>query len=282
MAFQISPGVLVQEKDLSNVVPAVATTIGGIVGDFQWGPVHEITSIDSENNLVERFGKPTQSVYYDFMTTASFLAYGSNALVVREVDVDTARNAKSTGTAILVKNEDDYDSKTSSALDAVGPWTAKYPGTLGNSLKVSIADKFSATNTSIASIALNATDSAGDRTTATVTIAAPDLTTALGGITATATATIAGGNVTAITVTNPGFGYASAPAVTVTVDGTGTVAATATRSTKWTYTDDFDSVPGTSDWAADNSSSNDELNIIIIDEDGEITGTAGTILEKFA
>jgi hypothetical protein len=216
------------------------------------------------------------------MTTASFLAYGSNALVVREVDVDTARNAKSTGTAILVKNEDDYDSKTSSALDAVGPWTAKYPGTLGNSLKVSIADKFSATNTSIASIALNATDSAGDRTTATVTIAAPDLTTALGGITATATATIAGGNVTAITVTNPGFGYASAPAVTVTVDGTGTVAATATRSTKWTYTDDFDSVPGTSDWAADNSSSNDELNIIIIDEDGEITGTAGTILEKFA
>ena len=37
MAFQISPGVLVQEKDISNVVPAVATTIGGIVGDFSVG-----------------------------------------------------------------------------------------------------------------------------------------------------------------------------------------------------------------------------------------------------
>ena len=56
MAFQLSPGVLTQEKDLTNVVPAVATTIGGIVGDFEWGPAHEIIAVSSENNLVERFG----------------------------------------------------------------------------------------------------------------------------------------------------------------------------------------------------------------------------------
>ena len=30
MAFQVSPGVLVQEKDLTNVIPAVATTIGAV------------------------------------------------------------------------------------------------------------------------------------------------------------------------------------------------------------------------------------------------------------
>ena len=47
--------------------------------------VHEIISIDSENNLVDRFGKPTLSVYNDFMTASSFLAYGSNCLTVREV-----------------------------------------------------------------------------------------------------------------------------------------------------------------------------------------------------
>ena len=79
----------------------------------------------------------------------------------------------------------------------------KVPSSLGNSLKVSIADKFSATNTSIASIALDSVDSASDRTTATVTIGAPDLAVASGGVQATATATIAGGAVTAITVTNP-------------------------------------------------------------------------------
>ena len=73
MAFQISPGVLVQEKDISNVVPAVATTIGGIVGDFQWGPVQEIVSIDSENELVDTFGKPTTSVFYDHMVASNSL-----------------------------------------------------------------------------------------------------------------------------------------------------------------------------------------------------------------
>ena len=102
MAFQLSPGVLVQEKDLTNVVPAVATTVGGIVGDFQWGPAHEIVSIDSENNLVDRFGKPTPSVYTDFLVASSFLAYGSNCLTIREIGA-AARNAVSEGTAVQIK-----------------------------------------------------------------------------------------------------------------------------------------------------------------------------------
>ena len=281
MAFQISPGVLVQEKDISNVVPAVATTIGGIVGNFQWGPVQEIVSIDSENELVDTFGKPTTSVFLDHMVASSFLAYGSELLVVRALDESTAKNAGSKGTAIIVKGEDDYESKSASALADVGPWVARFPGTLGNTLKVEMADKFSSTNTSIASIALDSTDCAGDRTTATVAISAPDLATSAGGVQATATATIAGGNVTAIVVTHPGFGYTGTPTVTLTVNGTGALTATATKSTKWTYADDFDSTPSTSDWATNNGAKDDELNIIVIDEDGEITGTAGTIIEKY-
>ena len=281
MAFQISPGVLVQEKDISNVVPAVATTIGGIVGNFQWGPVQEIVSIDSENELVDTFGKPTTSVFLDHMVASSFLAYGSELLVVRALDESTAKNAGSKGTAIIVKGEDDYESKSASALADVGPWVARFPGTLGNTLKVEMADKFSSTNTSIASIALDSTDSAGDRTSATVAISAPDLATASGGVQATATATIAGGNVTAIVVTHPGFGYTGTPTVTITANGTGALTATATKSAPWTYKDDFDSTPSTSDWATSNGAKDDELNIIVIDEDGEITGTAGTIIEKY-
>ena len=281
MAFQISPGVLVQEKDISNVVPAVATTIGGIVGNFQWGPVQEIVSIDSENELVDTFGKPTTSVFLDHMVASSFLAYGSELLVVRALDESTAKNAGSKGTAIIVKGEDDYESKSASALADVGPWVARFPGTLGNTLKVEMADKFSSTNTSIASIALDSTDSAGDRTSATVAISAPDLATASGGVQATATATIAGGNVTAIVVTHPGFGYTGTPTVTITSNGTGALTATATKSAPWTYKDDFDSTPSTSDWATSNGAKDDELNIIVIDEDGEISGTAGTIIEKY-
>ena len=53
MAFQLSPGVLVTEKDLTSVVPGVASTIGAIAGDFRWGPAGEVVTISSENQLVE-------------------------------------------------------------------------------------------------------------------------------------------------------------------------------------------------------------------------------------
>ena len=284
MAFQLSPGVLIRERDLTNVVPAVATTIGGMVGDFNWGPVHEITRIDSENNLVERFGKPSSTVFYDFMTAGSFLAYGSNLLTVREVGAN-AKNAVSTGTAVLIKNEDDYTEQYASGTNSVGPWAAKYAGTLGNSLKVEMADVTSTSKLSVGSIALDTADTAGDRTAATITISAPtSVAVGAGGIQATATATISGGNLTGIVITNPGFGYGTAPTVTISsIDGTGGgPTLTATLATEWTYKDEFDSIPGTSDWAANNNATNDELNIIVIDEDGAITGIAGTILEKFA
>ena len=47
MAFQVSPGVLVRERDLTNVIPAVATTIGAIAGQFNQGPMDEVVSISS-------------------------------------------------------------------------------------------------------------------------------------------------------------------------------------------------------------------------------------------
>ena len=49
MAFQVSPGVLVQEKDLTNVIPAVATSIGAIAGQFVKGPIDEV-DFDAINN----------------------------------------------------------------------------------------------------------------------------------------------------------------------------------------------------------------------------------------
>ena len=58
MAFLVSPGVQVNEIDLTNVVPAVATSIGAIAGAFQKGPVSSVVNISSEEELVEIFGKP--------------------------------------------------------------------------------------------------------------------------------------------------------------------------------------------------------------------------------
>ena len=56
--FMLSPGVHVTEKDLTNIIPAVATSIGGFAGPFGWGPVLDTTTISSETDLLNRFGKP--------------------------------------------------------------------------------------------------------------------------------------------------------------------------------------------------------------------------------
>jgi hypothetical protein len=58
MAFLVSPGVQVREIDLTNVIPAVSTSIGAIAGPFEKGPVSSVTTISSEEQLVSLFGKP--------------------------------------------------------------------------------------------------------------------------------------------------------------------------------------------------------------------------------
>ena len=85
MAFLVSPGVQVKEIDLTNVVPAVATSIGAIGGAFEKGPVSSVTNISSEEELVKIFGKPkgTGNQFETFFTAANFLQYSDSLQVVR-------------------------------------------------------------------------------------------------------------------------------------------------------------------------------------------------------
>ena len=208
MAFQLSPGVLVTEKDLTSVVPAVATTAGGFAGAFEWGPVGQVVTIDSENKLVEVFGKPNSNTFASFFTAANFLSYGNNLQVVRSVNEGTAKNAVTSGTALLIKNEDTYLDQYADGSASVGTWAAKYPGILGNDLIVYMYD---------------------------------------GNTTANSTITFANTN------------------TSVTVSAL------------------FDSVPGTSTYASGRGGKYDEMHIAIIDGQlGRITGTPGTVLEKFS
>ena len=276
MAFQLSPGVLVREQDATSVVPAVGTTTGGFAGDFAWGPARELVSIGSENQLVARFGKPSSTTGVDFLTAASFLAYGSNLLVSREVGA-AARNAVSSGTAVLIRNDDEYVSSYSAGEGAVGPFAAKYAGAAGNSLKVSVADLGNFTATSIASVTVDAGGS-GYTTAPIVTFAASPVASG----TAAATAVLTGDAVTSVIVTFPGVGYTSVPAITFSGGGGSSAAATAVLSTAWTYASQFDNTPATSTWAANQGITADEVHIIVVDEDGVFTGVAGTVLEKFA
>ena len=147
MAFQISPGVNVSEIDLTTVVPSVLTSAGAFAGYFPWGPAQKIIQIPDEKTLVNRFTGgmgPDSNSAISFFTASSFLAYGNNLQVVRSVGAN-ARNAianTSATTTVQVLNADNFQASylTTTNGNAYGPFVARYPGALGNSLTVSVCD----------------------------------------------------------------------------------------------------------------------------------------------
>ena len=140
MPFQVSPGVVVTERDLTTVVPNVSTSIGAFAGAFQWGPVLQRVRIESENELVKTFGEPTADTAEYFWSAANYLAYSNNLLVVRNTEAN-AINAvvgdDNAGTPKKIDNTDDYDG-TSDFTDQL--FVAKYPGARGSSLKAIAVD----------------------------------------------------------------------------------------------------------------------------------------------
>ena len=194
MAFQVSPGVNVSEIDLTTVVPAVSTTEGGIAGAFRWGPVNDRVNISSEVELVKTFGKPNDDNFETFHVASSFLAYGNQLYVVRAADAN-AYNAyanSSAATDLQVKNLDDYLTATTGSGGAL--YRAKCPGSIGNSLKVSVCDSANAYQSNIMSSVSNSNN--------TLSFAV-----SVGANTGTLTATQASQNVTVITVSGGGTGY---------------------------------------------------------------------------
>jgi hypothetical protein len=135
MAFQVSPGVLVQEKDLTRIIPAVSTSIGAVAIQATQGPLDEVTSISSEQELVSTFGKPNSTTFEGFFTAANFLAY-SNSLRVVRVQNSSVSNATESGSAFVVKNTTDYQDNYADGSASVGLWAARTAGAWGNNLRV--------------------------------------------------------------------------------------------------------------------------------------------------
>ena len=136
MVNLVSPGLSVREIDATATVPAVSTSVGAIAGTFKWGPVDEIRLVGSETELVDAFGEPDAATFPYFFSAAQFLQY-SNALKTVRVVGSGALNAAQ-GDATLVKNNDDYETKRSVLAAGSIQTIAKYPGTIGNSLRIEI------------------------------------------------------------------------------------------------------------------------------------------------
>jgi len=294
MAFQISPGVQVKEVDLSTIIPAVATTEGAFVGTFSWGPVDQIALINSQTSLVSRFGKPTSENFTHWFTASNFLDYGNSLKIIRVVDSDTAVNSSSSGGTILIKNESNYEN---TPINSGGHWIAKYPGAMGNALRVSICDSVAGQfSNTLSGFSANVVQ--GEREVTFIEGSTHSNEFAVGDIISFVATEDAPEDDFAATVDSDGrtglsailpsgtYKIVSKPATggnTITVDRDFPVGAeNMLISRKWEFYDNFDVAPGTSEYADSRSASLDEFHIAISDRTGQITGVKGTVLEVFS
>jgi len=262
MVFSVSPSVIVREVDASAVIPATATPPAAIAGVFRWGPVNERILVTSEDELASRFGRPFTNTawqnYETFFTAADFLSY-SNALYVTRVVSDSTSNATPADTATGTYFE------------------AKYPGALGNSIKVSVtsASSFNETIATVGS-ALGAEPTITFNSNTISVSIATELADAIqeDDIIRIGNDTIGYQDLVVSTFSdntvdsNTSFDYAITTKNKYTLPEEDLLALSIER--KWGYSNRVSGAPSTNN-----------LNIVVIDKDGEITGNAGTILELY-
>jgi hypothetical protein len=322
--FQISPGVNVTEIDLTTVVPSVATTDGAIAGVFRWGPVDQFLLIDSENALAARYGKPANLNAETWFTAANFLAYGNRLYVSRAANTAATLSAiANTGVANVeahtIKNEDDFASKQT-AFETDVHYIAKFPGALGNTLKIAVCDtaaqfnstvdlRAATTNTSFNRAETKIAIAVGSNT-ATITLAN---SASLAGDTPLPFANTVGalfsvGDILELGNTSIGKQYLKitnvANPVVLTTGGEGPVTNTGQATIQlsldqvfklstnyesnsvsryWEYFNQVDGAPTQSDYVANfgNTTAQDEMHVVVVDAGGQFSGAPGTVLEVF-
>jgi len=306
-----SPGIVVREVDLTiGRVDSATDKNAAIVGPFEKGPVNIPIIIESEQDLIDNFGKPynTDDQVEYWMVASSYLAYGGQLSVVRAADTNLNNATDDAGT-VVINSVDDYINKGYDESTLAGTVVAaRNPGSWANGLKVAIIDSFADQVISVASTT-GATIGMGVTQTASGVLAGAGSTSVLDGtfkgiITEIGTGTITvkflshtpnGGTETEkdyeasgvykfgttgnITVVNNSAVGVLTTSVSSTADWFDSQTITTTNGVPISWNQVAER-PGTSAYAAARSSRFDEVHVVVIDDDGDVTGNAGTILEK--
>ena len=135
MASQVSPGVVLRERDLTNaVIVGDSALTAAFASSFQKGPIGEIVSISSQKEFIGTFGTPNDSNAEDWLVASEFLGYGGRLAVVRAgTGVLNATN----GAGTLISNDSEWEA----GVGAANIFAARTAGTWGNSLKVVAVDR---------------------------------------------------------------------------------------------------------------------------------------------
>lgn len=279
MAIQISPSVLVQERDLTNVIPAVSSSIGAAVINAAWGPVLDVTAVDSENLLVQLFGRPNTLNAGSWFAAANFLSYSAAALIVRS-DATNQYNSVSQLTGRVT------------SVSVVSGGTAYIPSeTLVTFSEPDIDGGIQAEGVAVISGGVIASVSITQPGTGYTSAPIVTVTSTGAGVSANITASITQGGVKVLNAQNYSEIYENGsgvvgPWIAKYPGSLGnslkiSMADSASFAT-WEYRAIFGIAPGTSDFASENAASNDELHLVVIDRDGKWSGQAGSVLESFA
>jgi len=285
MAFSVSPSVIVREVDASAAVPAIATPPAAIAGVFRWGPVGETILVSSENELVARFGTPTNDNYETFFVAADYLSY-ANALYVARVD-----NGAVTASASDTSN-------ANTQLHTFGAFDAKYPGALGNSLEVGYVK-----DTKFESDVIDVGDISASKLTGNTQVSQTLDFNATSVVFEVVPASALDSDEfevdDIITIGNDSVGYQDIPVTSFaerTLDSAGNVTANNSLIVSHEYTvglgnsyrlaeSDLNKLSLDRKWKYHSlfgrAPQSGNYHVIVTDEDGDISGTAGTVLELY-
>ena len=311
-----SPGIVVREVDLTvGRVDPTSSGVGAIVAPFAQGPVEVPTIIGSEKDLLDTFGKPygTDKHYEHWLTASSYLAYGGSLQVVRADNANLLNAKVGAAASIKIKSLDHYEElgyDENPISDIVV--AARSPGSWANGIRIGIID-----SKADQILTVNSTSDivVGYGVTQTISSTLPGAGTTsvldgiLKGIVTNITAATnqievkvlehvsLAGTVTEVDYQPSGvYAFSGSGNVAIHTNGTATgvssittvsseqdwfdqqtLTTTSTTSVKWNTLADR---PGTSAYAAARGSRFDEVHVVVIDGDGDITGNSGTVLEK--
>lgn len=189
----------------------------------------------------------------------------------------------------IVLNPNRYDAKDGT-FDSDVIYIAKYPGEMGNSLRVSVCDNANSFQSNV-SVAANISFTVGSNSSTLVFTGVSN-----GSATTTENAITIGDQILAGN-NNIGLQYLQVTSTNVASNSTHTILTVSyedpyrlkadytsnTINRNWEFFNVVDVAPGQSDYVRfnGNTSAQDEVHVVVVDDRGDFTGTPGTILEVF-
>ena len=275
MASQVSPGVVLRERDLTNAtIVGDSALTGAIVSSFQKGPIDQIVNIADQKSLISVFGTPKEANAEDWLVASEFLGYGGRLAVVRASSgVTNAAN----GGGTLIKN----DAAWESGVGNTKIFAARSAGTWGNGIKVVVVDRGPDQIITLSSAPSNP-PSAGDTVTFNVS-----------GVAKTAELQAISGLDLTVVLDDPTVLISDSDNIegtTINAGNSGNDINVAAVKDAYTNTSigstglklsAIGPRPGTSSFASDRGVGYDEVHVGVIDTTGDVSGAANTVLERF-